>query len=121
MDYRLLQIGEKKLIECTTTGVNLLQSEQDALDLVVACGENHTHLLLLRSENLPQEFFQLKTGLAGRILLKFSNYYLKVAAVLTPEEVNQGKFQEMVLETNRGNEFRVFFDNQKATDWLIHE
>jgi PadR family transcriptional regulator, regulatory protein AphA len=103
MDYRVLQKEEKKLIECTITGVNLIQNEQDALDLVAACGENHTNLLLLHSDNLPQEFFQLRTGLAGRILLKFSNYYLKVAAVLTPEQVNQGKFQEMVLETNRGN------------------
>ena len=121
MDYRVLHLGEKKLIECTFTGVNLIQNEQDALDLVAACGENDTNLLLLHSENLPQEFFQLKTGLAGRILLKFSNYYLKVAAVSTPESVKQGKFQEMALETNRGNEFRFYYDVQKAKDWLVQD
>ena len=121
MDYQVIQSGEKNIIECTMIGSNLIKGEQDALDLVAACGENGTNLLLIHSENLPPDFFQLKTGLAGRIMLKFTNYYLKVAAVLSQEEVNQGRFQEMVLETNRGHEFRVFYDLQKAIDWLVHD
>jgi PadR family transcriptional regulator, regulatory protein AphA len=119
VDYQVLKSTEKNIIECTTNGPNLIKGEQDALDLVVACGENATNLLLIHSMNLPAEFFQLKTGLAGCVLLKFSTYYLKVAAVLNPEEVNQGRFQEMALETNRGNEFRIFHDSQQAIEWLV--
>ena len=119
MEYRIQTDEEKKVVECLATEGNLIKDEPEALDLVAACGENGTNLLLIHSINLPAEFFQLKTGLAGRILLKFTNYHLKVAAVLAAEEVNQGRFQEWALETNRGNEFRIFYDAQKALDWLV--
>ena len=44
---------------------------------------------------------------------------LKVAAVLTIERVGRGKFYEFVLETNRGNQFRVFYNRKAAEEWLI--
>jgi len=94
-------------------------TEQDALDLVAACGENETHRLMLHSENLSEDFFHLRTGVAGAILLKFSNYYLKVALVLQPGQGREGKFGEWVLETNRGREFRVFYDRAAAEAWLV--
>ena len=122
MEYSVVQKGDKKYVECTSGEGNQVVNERDALDLVAACGENDTHRLMLRAENLTPEFYQLRTGLAGSILLKFSNYYLKVAAVLTPELVNQGRFREMVLETNRtSNEFRVFYEQDKAEEWLLKD
>jgi len=35
--------------------------------------------------------------------------------------VNQGKFKEWVMETNRGNEFQVFSERDKAEEWLIRD
>jgi len=115
-----IQIGDKKYVECSMDGANLITQERDALDLVAACGENETSLLMIHSENLTPDFYNLKTGLAGKILLKFSNYHLKVAAVLTPELATQGRFGEMVLETNRNSqEFRVFYTRAAAEAWLL--
>ena len=122
MKYILVQKEDKKYIECTPGGDNQLVNDQAALDLVAACLENDTHRLMLQADNFTPEFFQLKTGLAGSILLKFANYYLKVAAVLTPELIGGGRFQEMVLETNRAsNELRVFYDHDKAEEWLLRD
>lgn len=96
-----------------------LESEQDALDLVAACGENGTHLLMVYAEQLDDEFFRLSSGLAGAVMLKFGNYGIRWAAVLTPERVGRGRFWEMVLEANRGDEFRVFYDRSSAEKWLV--
>jgi hypothetical protein len=41
--------------------------------------------------------------------------------VLTPELVNQGRFREMVLEANKGNQFRVFYQREAAELWLAGE
>jgi PadR family transcriptional regulator, regulatory protein AphA len=117
MDYTLVETNGKKYIECLP-GTICLRNEQDALDFVAACGENDTYLLMLHSSNLNEDFFDLKTRVAGSILLKFTNYYIKAAAILTPELVNQGKFQDWVIETNRGKDFRVFYDRDKAEAWL---
>ncbi len=99
-------------------GDGLLDSEASALDVVAACDEVGTERLLLHAENLPEAFYNLRTRLAGDILLKFSNYHIRVAAVLKPELVGQGRFQEMVLETNRGRNFRVFYEREAAEKWL---
>jgi hypothetical protein len=110
--------GEIKYVE-TLPGEQVLGSEADALDLVAACGEYETHRLMIHAEQISTDFFQLKSGLAGAVLLKFSNYGIRCAAVLTPEQVNQGRFQEFALETNRGNEFRIFYDRESAQKWLV--
>jgi hypothetical protein len=96
-----------------------VKNEQDALDLVAGCGEFGTDKLLLYAENFSIDFFRLRTGLAGIILQKFVNYHIRVAAVIPLEFVNQGHFQDMVLEANRGNQFRVFQVREEAEKWLI--
>lgn len=99
---------------------SLLLSSQASgrLDLVAACGENRARRLLLHAGSLPAEFFELQTRLAGEVLLKFSNYHIKSAAVIPAEQAFQGRFGAMVLETNRGNQFRVYDNRAAALDWL---
>jgi PadR family transcriptional regulator, regulatory protein AphA len=118
MDTQLIQESGGSYIEMCLPG-SMLTGEKDALDLVAACGEAGTQRLLLHADNLTPEFFQLRTGVAGAILLKFSNYRIKVALLLRPEQVGDGKFKDWVLETNRGREFRVFFERVTAEKWLL--
>ena len=98
---------------------NKISSEADALDAVGACGEYETDKLLIQGENLSETFYNLKSGLAGAVLLKFNNYSIKAAVVVTAETIGKGRFYKFVLETNRGNEFRVFQVRKKAMDWLM--
>jgi PadR family transcriptional regulator AphA len=118
MEYRLVTSNTQTYLECLP-GSGCLASEADALELVAACGENRTDNLLFYADNLTEDFYHLESGLAGKILLKFSIYRLRVAAVLTPDLVNKGRFREMASETNRGNQFRIFFDRESAEQWLV--
>ena len=122
MEYQLVGSGSEAYLECLPQG-GVIASEQDALDLVAACGENGTERLLICSPaTCRPEFYDLKTGLAGAVLLKWSNYFIKAAAVLTPELVGDGRFSEMVLEANRsGRLFRVFYERDKAVEWLLKD
>ncbi len=118
MNYKVVNKGPQTYIQCIP-GKTCLVNEQDAVDLVAACGENGAQSLLLFGENLSPDFYRLSSGVAGAILLKFAVYQIRVAAVIKPEFVNQGKFREMVLETNRGNQFRVFSEVPEAEKWLL--
>lgn len=119
MNYHLVEHPQNNFVEALA-GDGLIASEQDALDLVGACGEYRVQRLLIHAENLHDDFYRLRTGLAGAVLGKFSTYMLKVAAVLTPELVKQGRFEEMVLEANRSNRlFHVFYDRESAVEWLV--
>ncbi len=117
METQLVEINGVKIVECLPDG-GVIASENDALDVVAACGEHETDRVLLNASNLAVDFLHLRTGLAGAVLLKFSNYRIRAAAVLTPKLVNQGHFRDFVLETNRGNAFHVFYDRELALKWL---
>ena len=68
--------------------------------------------------NLPDAFFQLKTGLAGAVLQRFAIYHVRAAMVVAPELSHQGRFGEMVQEANRGRQFHVANTESEAVDWL---
>jgi hypothetical protein len=123
MNYTLIRRKNGSYLACSPDGAaGRLQNEQDALDLVAACGENGTHNLLLPAGCLAEDFFRLGTGLAGAILLKFSNYQIRCALVLLPEQAGRGRFGELVLEANRRNrELHFFTDCEAAERWLIDE
>jgi hypothetical protein len=65
--------------------------------------------LIVYKESLDEKFFDLKTGFAGEILQKFSNYKMKLAIIGDfSEYVSKSKsFHDFVYESNKGN--RVFF------------
>ena len=74
--------------------------------------------MLILAQALADDFFQLRTGLAGSVLQKFVNYNIKVAVVLTDQQKVQGKFKEFITEANKGNRFRVFGSEEEAENWL---
>ena len=119
ISYKLINVDGKSYIKILP-GANIA-NENDALELVAACWETKSQRLMLHSTNLTPEFFHLHSGIAGEILLKLTNYHIKAALVLEPEQLGEGKFKDWVLETNRGQEFRVFFDHAKAEQWLLSD
>jgi len=117
MNTKLVEKNGHTYLECLPDEW-LLESEQAALDLVGACGEYGTDRLMLHAASLPEAFYDLHTRLAGDVLLRFSTYFIRVAAVIPVERSGQGRFGEMVLETNRGSQFRVYPTRDEAERWL---
>jgi len=117
MDYILTTKKTCQYVECIPDG-DLIDSEAKALDLVGACGELQNSKLLIHASSFPDEFYDLKTGLAGGVMLKFSNYGIMAALVIPQEKIGEGRFYEMMLETNRGNQFRIFQTLEDAENWF---
>ncbi|CAK4869389.1 unnamed protein product [Aphanomyces euteiches] len=76
---------------------------------------------MLHEEALTEEFFKLKTGLAGKVLQKLVNYHIKTAAVITKEQTIKGRAKEMLAESNKGHDFRAFASVAEAENWLLNE
>ncbi|MFB6365346.1 DUF4180 domain-containing protein [Paenibacillus elgii] len=118
MKVQVIERGTKKYVEYASVETPL-RTGQDALDLNAACLENDTNLLLLHAEALSDDFFNLRTGLAGEMLQKFVNYRVKAALIITNELTVKGRFKEMLAEANKGNDFRVFGSVGEAEAWLL--
>lgn len=118
VNFKVFVNGEMKYLECFSAKTPL-STEQAALDLVGLCGENDTNLLMLHGETLSDDFFRLRTGVAGRMLQKFANYQMRIAAVISNPEVFKGRFRELAAEANKGSHFRVFQSREEARNWLL--
>lgn len=117
MEYQIIPLKNRICIECLPYG-GIISDERSALDLLGICGEEQADSILLYSTNLNDDFYNLKTGLAGTLMLKWTTYKIIVAAIIPSDRIGTGRFYEMVLETNRRKDFRVFPSRDEAVAWL---
>jgi hypothetical protein len=86
----------------------IIRNSQDMLDLMVSaryeCG---CDTILLRKENLDEGFIDLKTGLAGEILQKISNYGFKLAVIGDFGRYKSKSLRDFLYESNKAG--RVMF------------
>ncbi|WP_427051224.1 DUF4180 domain-containing protein [Paenibacillus sp. TC-CSREp1] len=120
MNFKINENGTKKYIE-VIFAESPFSTEEDAVDLVALCKENESNLLLLHSQVISEDFFKLRTGVAGQMIQKWINYHVKTAAVIPKEMINQGRFKEMALESKKSNHFRMFETRDDAENWLLRE
>jgi len=69
---------------------------------------------------LHRDFFDLKTGLAGEILQKFSNYRVKLAIVGDFEEVKSKSLRDFIRESNRGRTVNFVNSVEEAVERLTN-
>ena len=115
MEVRPIGGGERRCVECTSR----LRGVEDVLDLVGECVGQGATGVLIAAENLSEEFFRLRTGLAGEMVQKLQNYRIRFAGVISQEQAESGRFGEFVREANRGSGFRFFATRAEAEAWLL--
>ena len=118
MMYEVIAQGNRRYVEFISSE-SRLATEQDALDLIALCGGNDTNLVMIHGGALSEDFFNLKTGVAGGILQKFVNYQMKAVVVLSAQTSIKSRFRELMNESNKGSRFGVFDTREEAEAWLL--
>jgi hypothetical protein len=117
LNYKVVNKNNIKYIEFDSE-VWKLSSEQDVVDCISICMEKDIYTIMLSSNVLSEDFFNLKTRLAGMALQKFINYHVKVAVIIEDEEKLNDRFKEMIMESNKGNNLRTFKNIAEAESWI---
>ncbi|NRT80075.1 DUF4180 domain-containing protein [Clostridium beijerinckii] len=117
MNYKVVNKNNIKYIEFASE-LWKLSSEQDVVDCISICMEKDIYTIMFHSNVLSVDFFNLKTRLAGMALQKFINYHVKVSVIIEDEEKLNDRFKEMIMESNKGNNFRTFKDIAEAESWI---
>lgn len=76
--------------------------------------------LLLDESQLGADFFDLRSGLAGEVLQKFTNYRVRLAIVVVDAAAYGSRFSELVREHRTHNAVRFFSDARLARQWLTY-
>ena len=95
----------------------LLTDEQSALDLIGTAVYVHgCSKLILAKKDIVEDFFDLRTGMAGAILQKFSNYGVWIAIVGDFKGYTSKNLQDFIYESNKGRVvyFASSFDEAAA-------
>ncbi|MWC27675.1 DUF4180 domain-containing protein [Paenibacillus sp. MMS18-CY102] len=91
----------------------IISNVGDALDLLADVHYNHgCDKMLVKKENIVEDFFQLSTGLAGEILQKYTNYQMAIAIVGEFSGYNSKSLNDFIYECNQGN--KVAFRSTEA-------
>jgi spore coat polysaccharide biosynthesis predicted glycosyltransferase SpsG len=70
-------------------------------------------------ETLGEDFFKLRTGVAGELLQKCSNFRIRLAIVGDFSEYTSKSLRDFIYESNKGN--LVYFTNDldSASEVLV--
>ena len=79
----------------------LLKEYQDGLDLIGICMGNNASSMIIQKSNVSEDFFNLKTGLAGEILQKFSTYDIKLAIIGDFAGYTSNSLTSFIYESNK--------------------
>lgn len=112
MDLKLLDINHQKIAEVVAEGA-VVNDIQDALDLIANANHQGATSIVMAEQYLHQDFFDLRTGLAGEILQKCANYHMKLAVIGDFEKYQSNSLKAFIVECNRGHS--VFFVPDRET------
>jgi uncharacterized membrane protein len=117
MRIDLNNINGISIAEVISEGV-IIHETQDALDLMADCGYRGARSIIIRERNIIPDFFDLKTGIAGDILQKFSNYDVRLAIVGDFSRYTSKSLRDFVRESNRVGRINFVGSLQEAKDKL---
>ncbi len=80
----------------------IIKIAQDGLDLLGDAYYQGYDKMILHMKNITPSFFDLKSGLAGEILQKFSNYRVRLVIVGDFSKFESKSLNDFIRESNNG-------------------
>ena len=97
----------------------LISDVQSALDLIATVGwETGCSRIIINKSSISEDFFDLKTKLAGEVLQKFINYNVKIAIVGDFTVYTSKSLRDFIYESNKGKNIFFLPDERAAIEKL---
>lgn len=97
MKFKQHNRNSKAIVELVSTEYTI-ESASDFLDVMSNAG---SRTILIHSGHLHEDFYDLKTGLAGEILQKVSNYGIRLGIIGDHSQFASGAMHDFILESDR--------------------
>jgi len=96
----------------------LIRTPQEMLEFIVNCQYQGAAAVIVREEQLTPDFFDLRTGIAGDMLQKFSLYRCRLAIVGDFSKIASKALRDFIRESNRQGHICFVPSWQEALDAL---
>ncbi|MFB0918388.1 MAG: DUF4180 domain-containing protein [Clostridiaceae bacterium] len=116
MNYEIKLVNGKTIAVIKDESA-LIKDVQSALDLIATISyESGAEAIVLLKENITEDFFDLKTKIAGDILQKFTNYKMKLAVIGDFSNYTSKSLKDFIFESNKQGNILFLPTVQNALD-----
>ncbi|MFJ8792019.1 DUF4180 domain-containing protein [Streptomyces sp. NPDC102462] len=107
----LVTLRDVRVLSCAPDGP-LLDGERAALDLIGDALGQEAQLVAVPVERIADEFFRLRSGVAGAVVQKFATYRLRLAVVgdISGHLAGSTALRDFVYESNQGDQLWFLTD-----------
>lgn len=91
-----------------------IHSLREALDLMAEASYSGAAQMMVQASQLPADFFDLSSGVAGEILQKFAQYGVRLAIIGEFDQYPSQALKAFIAESNRGNQIFFVPDREAA-------
>ena len=101
MKTRIIKQNDRRILE-VQPGETAITVAEDALDLISECWASDAKDMVIYSTSVTPDFFDLRTGIAGEALQKFTQYGIRLAVVGDFINIESKSLRDFIRESNRG-------------------
>ncbi|MEB2777713.1 DUF4180 domain-containing protein [Algoriphagus sp. D3-2-R+10] len=105
-------IDDTEIAEVTSEDI-IINKAEDGVDLLGNIYYQGFDRIVINEKNITSDFFELKTGIAGEILQKFSTYRVRLAIVGDFSKYKSKSLNDFIYESNKGRHIN-FVDSTAA-------
>lgn len=96
MDYKEYRFNDISVIEINESGV-LINDLQDLYDIF---SDVYSKKIIIKKENICEDFYDLKSGFASELLQKSESYKFRLGIIGDFSDITTPGFQDFIFESN---------------------
>lgn len=101
MNIATHDINDTKIAE-VISDISIINNIEDGLNLLGNLYYQGFDKIIIHEKDITPDFFNLKTGIAGEILQKFSTYRVRLAVVGDFSNYSSKSLKDFIYESNKG-------------------
>ena len=111
-------IKNKKIAEISALNKKI-KTTDDIMEFFGDCYANDVLGVIIAKYHFDNSFFDLKTGIAGDILQKFTNYNIKLAITGDFSNIESNSLKDFIRESNKRKFINFVTSTEKAIEAII--
>ncbi len=114
MKIDTININDLKIAEVTSEDTIVINTTSDGLNLLGNLYYQGFDKIIIHEKNITPDFFDLKNGIAGEILQKFSNYRVRLVIVGDFSKYTGKSINDFMYESNKGRQINFMASQLEA-------
>jgi hypothetical protein len=120
MEIQVHTLNDVQIAEVSSE-LTIINQVEDGLDLMGSLYYQGFDRIVIYEKNITHDFFDLKTGIAGEILQKFSTYRVRLAIVGDFAKYKSKSLNDFIFESNKRQHVSFVSTCDEALKILSHK